>query len=413
VDIGERRSGDLNARSGRRTVNTHVHLPPNFSAFDSAEQAVSMAADEGLAALGTSNYHDFRVYRRFAEAAADAGVTALFGVEILALDTPLQTAGTLVNDPSNPGRVYLCGKALSRFDPPSDSAARLMAAMRAASDERMRQMTALVGARFAQAGLDGGWTDARVAASVAERCDVPVAWISLQERHVARAFQELLFREVPPENRVAVLSRLLGVPAGVRPTDATAIQEAIRSNLMKAGKPAFVSEAAVSLEDGYRLILELGGIPCYPILADGATPICPFEDPPEALVERLLARGIFFAELIPGRNQPRVVDRYVVALRRAGIPVVAGTEHNTQRMIPVAPTAIGGASLSDMASEAFWEGTCILAAHQELAASGRAGYVDREGRLSGGFTDGEARIKWFRDKGAELIAATSSARVQS
>ena len=46
---------------------------------------------------------------------------------------------------------------------------------------------------------------------------------------------------------------------------------------MKAGKPAFVEETFVSFEEAHRLILELGGIPSYPTLADGASPICPFE----------------------------------------------------------------------------------------------------------------------------------------
>jgi hypothetical protein len=413
VDDGDRRSGDSNAGPGRWIVNTHLHLPPNFSAFETAEDAVNMAAREGVAALGTSNYHDFRVYRRFASAATEAGVMALFGVEILAVDDDLRSAGTLVNDPSNPGRVYLCGKALSRFEPPSQPAARGMAAMRAASDDRMRQMTSLVDVRFAQAGLDGGLTDRQVAAAVAERCGVPVEWVSLQERHLARAFQESLFREVAPEHRAAMLARLFGAPTSVDATDGVAVQEAIRSNLMKAGKAAFVPEAAVSLHDAYRLILELGGVPCYPILGDGATPICPFEDPPEALVGTLQTLGIHCAELIPGRNEPDVVDRYVAALRRAGIVVVAGTEHNTQRMIPLEPAALRGEPLSDLAREAFWEGTCVLAAHQELCASGQPGYVDGDGRLSAGFNDDEARIRRFSEIGAELIAARSSARIQS
>jgi hypothetical protein len=174
---------------------------------------------------------------------------------------------------------------------------------------------------------------------------------------------------------------------------------------MKAGRAAFVPEAAVSFEDAYRLVLELGGIPCYPILADGASPVCGFEDPPESLARRILARGIHCAELIPGRNRPEVVDRYVTALRGAGIVMLAGTEHNTQRMIPLEPAAMGGEPLSDLARDAFFEGTCVVASHQALASAGETGYVDGEGRLTGGFPEGEARIRSFRDRGAELIAS--------
>ena len=408
-----RLSDESNAGSGRPIVNTHVHLPPNFSAFDTAEQAAQVAAAEGVAAIGTSNFHDFGVYPRFAVAAAEAGVVPLFGMEIITLINDLPGGGTLVNDPTNLNRMYLCGKAITRLDPPIPSAARRMATMRAASDDRIRRMTTRMAVLFARAGLDGGGTDLQIAASVAERCGVPIEWVALQERHVAQAFQEFLFRDVVPDDRAALLGRLFEAPTSVDTNDAVAVQEAIRSNLMKAGKPAFVPEAATSFDDAYRLILELGGIPCYPILADGASPICPFEDPPEALAGRLLRRGIYCAELIPGRNRREVVDRYVAALRRAGIVLMAGTEHNTQRMIPLEPMALGGEPLSDLSREAFWEGTCVVVAHQELCASGQPGYVDGYGRPTAGFADGEARIQLFRRIGADLITTRSAARVQA
>jgi hypothetical protein len=99
--------------------------------------------------------------------------------------------------------------------------------------------------------------------------------------------------------------------------------------------------------------------------------------------------------------------------RRPGIIVMAGTEHNTQRMIPLGPKALGGAPVSDMARDAFWEATCVVAAHQELAGSGRPGYVDDEGRPAGGYADAESRIKAFREIGANLISTRSTARVQA
>jgi hypothetical protein len=399
--------------AGRPIVNTHVHLPPNYSAFETAEQAVRVAAAEGVAAIGASNYHDFRVYSGFSAAATQAGVVPLFGVEIITLidDAPNggPDGGTLVNDPTNVNRMYLCGKAINRFDPPIPAAARRMATMRAASDDRMRQMTARIAARFEQAGLDGGKTDRQIAASISQRCGVPIEWVALQERHIAQAFQEQLFVEVKSGDRAALLGRIFEAPTSVDTTDVVAVQEAIRANLMKAGRPAFVPEAATSFEDGYRLILELGGIPCYPILADGASPICPFEDPPEALADRLLSRAVYCAELIPGRNRREVIDRYVTVLRGAGIVVMAGTEHNTQRMIPLEPTALDGEPLSDSSSEAFWEGACVVAAHQQLCTSGEPGYVD----ASAGFADGEARIRWFHTTGADLINTRIAARTQA
>jgi len=413
MDDSHRLIGEENAGSSRPIVNTHVHMPPNFSAFDTPEEAVRIAAAEGVAAMGTSNYYDFNVYKRFATAAVEAAIVPLFAFEIITLIDDLPDGGMLINDPTNVNRMYLCGKALSRIDSPVASAASSMAAMRAASDDRIRRMTALIAARCAGAGLAGDVTDRGIAATVADRCGAPVEWVSLQERHVAQAFQEMLFRDVATGVRAEVLGRLFGAPTSVDTTDPAAVQDAIRSNLMKAGKPAFVPEAAISFHDAYRLILELGGIPCYPILADGASPICPFEDPPDELAERLLSRGIYCAELIPVRNRSEVIDRYVATLRGAGIVVTAGTEHNTRRMIPVEPMALGGERLSDAAREVFWEGTCVVAAHQESTAAGRPGYVDDDGRLSAAFSDREERIRWLSRIGAELINTRSAARAEA
>ena len=93
----------------------------------------------------------------------------------------------------------------------------------------------------------------------------------------------------------------------------------------------------MTFERAYRLVLERDGIPCYPTLADGVDPVCPWEEPPAALAGRLLERGIHVAELIPERNDRAVVDAYVSAFRDAGIVVMAGTEHNTQQRIPIEP----------------------------------------------------------------------------
>jgi len=120
----------------------------------------------------------------------------------------------------------------------------------------------------------------------------------------AQAFQESLFRDVELADRAAVLGRSFEAPTSVDATDAVAVQEAIRSNLMKAGKPAFVPEAAVSFDDAYRLILELGGIPCYPILADGASPICPFETRRRSLQSGCSSRHPL-RRVDPGRNGAR------------------------------------------------------------------------------------------------------------
>ncbi len=104
------------ARDGSPSSNAHIHLPPNFSAFESLEQAVDLAAAQGVRVLGASNYYDYSMYGRFAARALAHGVYPVFGLEIIALLPQLRDAGILVNDPGNPGKIYLCGKGITRFE---------------------------------------------------------------------------------------------------------------------------------------------------------------------------------------------------------------------------------------------------------------------------------------------------------
>jgi hypothetical protein len=334
-----------------------------------------------------------------------AGILPLFGVEIIAVDQILLAAGTRINDPANPGRVYVCGKGISPWTSPGEGAVRLAAAARKADVERARLMVVRLRACFADAGLRTALTYENVAEEVADRSGVPPEWVVLQERHLAQAFQEALFLTFSPERRPGLLERAFGRPSMADPENAVAIQDEIRSRLMKAERPAYVPESPVSFDDAIRLILEMDGVPSYPTLGDGVDPVCPWEDPPAALAERIKARGIYAAELIPTRNRPEVVDAYVSAFRAAGVVVTAGTEHNTQQPLPIEPRCADGSFPSQTARDAFWEGTCVVAAHQHLRSQGLPGYVDQHGGLRTGFPDADTRIRWFAELGADVICS--------
>jgi hypothetical protein len=383
-------------------INSHVHLPPNFSAFDSVEQAVELAADAGLRALGASNYYDFGVYARFTQAALARSVFPLFGVEIISLLEELQAAGLRVNDPHNPGRMYLCGKGITGFAPMSDEAHRLMARIREADGARIDAMIERMNALMKKAGAATPLTAGSIRSALAKRHSVPPSSVCLQERHVAEAFQEALFAAVNPGARSGVLRRVLGVDCAAEPLMA---QSEIRAQLMKSGKPAYVEESCLDADTAYALVLALGGVPCYPILADGTTPMCEFEASPEQLASALAGREIWCAEFIPSRNTAAVVDHYATTLRRAGIVVLAGTEHNTVELSAITPECRGGAPVSGHAAELFWEGVCVVAAHQYLAARGRPGYVDARGQRNRDFATPEQRISAFARLGASVIEA--------
>ena len=229
--------------------------------------------------------------------------------------------------------------------------------------------------------------------------------VYLQERHAAQAFQEALFRLIPPAQRIEKLNRVLGACTKAGPEDAVRIQNDIRSHLMKAGKPAFVAETFVNFKQAYRLILEMGGIPCYPTLADGTRPICAFEEPVEKLIEQIKGRGIHMVEFIPLRNTPQVLAKYAKAMRQAGLVVLGGTEHNTLDLSPLDPACIDGQSVPDEIKDLFWEGACVVGAHQVLSLRGECGFVDGEGKPNPAYRGSDERIEAFARIGKSLIEA--------
>lgn len=356
--------------------NTHIHLPPNFSAFETVQQAVELADRQDIRVLGAGNYYDFTAYHAFSELTRKRGIFPLFGTEIIALETDLQRQGIRVNDPSNPGKYYICGKGISRFEPLSPRAAELLLMIRKNDTLRMWEMIGKMEQVFRSYGVETGLDERAVIGRVTKRHRCNPDAVTLQERHISQAFQEVFFEQVPADQRIRKLLEIFGTETKSDAADAVGIQNDIRSYLMKAGKVCFVPETFVNLTQAKELIFELGGIPCYPVLADGSKQRCEYETPVEKLIETLTANRYSMVEFIPIRNQPMVLAEYVTAIRKAGIAVVAGTEHNTLDLLPIEPTCVQGRPIPDEIRAIFWEGTCVLAAHQFLCAHGQCGFVD-------------------------------------
>lgn len=408
--LGTPRDLVARARAGapplaRLKVNSHIHLPPNFSAFQTVAQAIELSAAQGIGVLGVSNYYDYEVYGDFVEGARKAGIFPLFGLEIICLIDELVKQGVKINDPGNPGKMYVCGKGITRLEPFSAEADRLLGIIRHNDSTRMREVIRKLGEVLAQRGLSIRLAEADVIDMVARRHGCPRQRIYLQERHVCQAFQEAIFARVPAAERIEKLARAFGLTAAPKfgPEDAVRIQNEIRAQLMKAGKPAYVAETFVNFEQAYRLILELGGIPAYPTLADGTSPFCPFEQPVERLIADLKARGFECAEFIPIRNTPEVLTQYVRAMRAAGLVVTAGTEHNTLDLLPIEPACVKALPVPDEVKEIFWEGACVVAAHQFLTLHGECGFVDAQGKPNPQHPNAAARIAAFKSLGEAVI----------
>jgi hypothetical protein len=374
--------------------NAHLHLPPNFSAFTTVQDMIDQAAAQNVAVVGVSNYYDYDVYADFTRVARERGIFPLYGLEIICLVDDLQRDGIKINDPGNPGKFYICGKGITRYSQMTPQAQRILGIIRRNDSTRMAAVVAKLAEVFSQRGFPTGLTESAVIDMVVRRHGCPRQRVYLQERHVCQAFQERFFDLVPAGGRAEALGRVLGAALKSAPDDAVGIQNEIRSHLLKSGKPAYVAETFVGFDDAYKLIVELGGIPCYPTLADGANPLCTFESPVESLIARIKERNIGFAEFIPIRNSPAVLSQYVKAMRQAGIVLTAGTEHNTLDRLPIEPTCLKGQPIPDDIKAIFWEGACVVAAHQFLTQNGQVGFTNN---------CGQDRIADLRRLGAAVI----------
>ena len=384
-------------------ANAHIHLPPNFSAFETVQQAIDLAARENCGLLGVSNYYDYDVYADFVERARAKGIFPLFGLEIIAMQDDLCESGVKVNDPGNPGKTYVCGKGITRFGEMTDEALRLLNEIRENDRTRMQSMIARLRTIVTERGLETEIDEDAVVDMVVRRHGAPRETVYLQERHVSQAFQEALSGKVPANERISLLHAILGAETSATdPEDQVAMQNDIRSHLMKSGKPAFVDEAFLSFEEAQQLILELGGIPSYPTLADGASPICPYEADADELIATLQSRNVHAAEWILQRNTTAVAHDYVTKMRAAGLVVTAGTEHNTLDLIAITPTFGDGPVPEDLRA-IFWEGACVVAAHQFLALHGECGYVDAAGNLNPQYDSADERIHALASIGAAVI----------
>jgi hypothetical protein len=285
----------------------------------------------------------------------------------------------------------------------SPEARRLTDVIRRNDSQRMAAMVDRMRRVLRSRGLDCEVDEQDVVDMIVERHGSERDTVYIQERHISQAFLEALFRRVPAEERLGRLGELLGAAAKLGdPADHVGVQNELRSHLMKAGRPAFVEESFLSFAEARLLVLELGGIPSYPVLADGASPICGFESDPDKLIHALRERGVHAVEWIPARDKRSVVVEYVTKMREAGLVVTAGTEHNTLDLIPFEPTCKDG-EVSQSLRDVFWEGACVVAAHQFLSLYGECGYVDADGRPNVAYPTADERIKSMARIGAAVI----------
>lgn len=361
-----------------RLANAHLHTPYSFSAFTDISQALNMAVNENIKILGINDFYTTDGYPEWAEACASRKIFPLFNIEYISLNRDDQSAGIKVNDPNNPGRTYLSGKGLAFPATLNEPYASTLESVRLESNLQVQKMCARLNEVLANcnAGFKLDYEDIKLRMTKG----------MVRERHLAKALREKINTQfTTAEDQQLFYKTIFGGKALKSDIgNFAAIENEIRGNLLKAGGTAFIPEspeAFLDMEMVSQIILNSGGIPTYPFLADDNNGnFTDFESPKETVIEILKKRNICSVEFITTRNSIAVLEEYAEYFSKNGFIVTFGTEHNTPAMEPVELFARNNTPLSEKLLKINYEGVSITAAHQYLVATEGTGYLDKNGK---------------------------------
>lgn len=363
-----------------REANGHIHTPYSFSAFSDVRNIFSMANEENIALLGINDFFVTDGYEAFHNSALESRVFPLFNIEFIGLMKEEQKRGIRINDPNNPGRIYFSGKGL---DYPFNPGFLNKLKVKKVIDESQNQIRAMI-TKLNELLRN---IDPELKLSY-ETVKKNYAFELVRERHLAKAVRVLASeRNNDPEAKLRFIESLYcGKKSKAGIENHSALENEIRSNLLKSGGAAFVEEdekSFLELEKIISIIVKAGGIPCYPVLLDDQSGrYTEFESDPERLYSSLAKLNIGCIELIPGRNDGGNLKRFVEFFDKKGFAIMFGTEHNTPEMIPLKVTSRGSAELDEGLKKTGWDGVCLVAAHQYLRAQGRQGFILPDGKPS-------------------------------
>ena len=354
-------------------INGHIHTPHSFSAFSSIEQAFQLAKAEGVSVLGINDFYTTDGYDEFAELAEKYKVFPLFNIEFMALQNHLQEAGIRVNDPNNPGRTYFSGKGLRQPASMSDGSFLKIKTLQEESNRQTYEMVEKLNSFLSENNIDIQFNSTELHKNLAKNL--------FRERHIAQAIRIAVFeKEETDLGRAKLFNEIFSGKAVKSAIDDVAgLENEIRGNLLKSGGAAFVPEdpkAFLSLEEVTDLIVDAGGIPCYPVLLDfGNGNFTDYEADKKKLLHELLKNDVYSIELIPGRNKYEILKDFVKFFNKNGFVITFGSEHNTPQLDPMKLSCGGGIDLDEELKQINYEGTAVIAAHQYLMANGKEGYL--------------------------------------
>jgi hypothetical protein len=363
-----------------REVNGHIHTPYSFSAFDNLETAFSMCREESISVLGINDFFVTGGYDEFLTGCLKNNIFPLLNIEFIGLMKKEQKSGVRINDPNNPGRIYFSGKGLDYPFSLSWTNKRRLNKVITKSQDQIRSMIERLNMLISPINPTLSLSYENVKQRFAHDL--------VRERHLAKALRHLAVENyISQEEQMNFIVSLYGGKSSKTGIDKPAtLENEIRSNLLKAGGAAFVEEdesSFLTLKKIFKIITNMGGIPCYPVLLDDTSgKFTEFEADAEKLYKSLSDLGIGCIELIPGRNDLQILKNFVEFFDNKGFIVLLGTEHNTPDLTPLRVTARGFQPLDESLKSISWKGACVVAAHQYLRAHKRQGYVLSDGKVS-------------------------------
>jgi len=379
-------------------INGHIHTPYSFSAFSDISLAFQMARQEGISVLGINDFYTFDGYSEFSDLALEYKIFPLFNIEFMALQHQLQKDGIRVNDPGNPGRTYFSGKGLRFPVKMSTQSEQKIRTLQDESNRQTYQMVKKLNDFFAQ-------NDIPISLN-AEELHQQIAKQLFRERHIAQAVRMAVFDAAPsPDARKRLFNRIFSGNSIKSPeSDLALIENEIRNNLLKAGRVTFVPEdpkAFLALSEVIDIIIDAGGIPCYPVLLDDINGnFTDFEKNWESLYNALVENDVWAVELIPNRNDFNVLKDFVSFFNEKNFIISFGSEHNTPQLDPLRVASRGDIPLDRDLRAINYEGAAVIAAHQYLVASGEQGYLKGRAAMfekKEEFAElGKAVLAWFK-----------------
>jgi hypothetical protein len=359
-------------------INAHLHTPYSFSAFDSVEQIFTMATAEGISVLGINDFFVTDGYEAFYQQSLQSRIFPLFNIEFIGLLVREQKNNIRVNDPNNPGRCYFCGKGL---DYPHELELQYECLLNNIRQESQAQVKEMIG------------KTSDILHALDRKLSLKYAEIKRQfakelvhERHIARAVRMAVFNRYESHTERMDFMKKLFDGKEVRSDiyNEAALENEIRANLLKAGGRAFVPEdpdTFLPVPEIIEIILNAGGIPCYPVLLDDTNgKYTEYESDMQLLLKNLEAMNVYSIELIPGRNDLNILKQFVQFFHKNKFIITFGTEHNTPELTPLIVKARGNQPLDAELKKISWEGASVIAAHQYLHAKGEEGYVKIDGK---------------------------------